>query len=147
MSRTVIFTKRSVLFVLLVSNSFNPLLAFEHKPYSIVKNKQQISSIEIDIKNILINSGLDVDAAQSKTDKLFKNTQYSAETLFRLYNTPELFTSKEMINEALSKYALFEKTLDFSSYSSLVGLVQSISLKPLDEKQLNAIKNISALNA
>lgn len=147
MIRIVFFTKRSVLFVLLVGNAFNPLLALEPKSHSIVKNKIQVSSIEIDIKNILINKGLDVEAAKSKVNKLFKNTDYRVDTLFHLYNTPELLTSKEILHDALAKYALYEKTLDISSYGSLVGLIQSTSLKPLDTIQLDAIRHISVLNS
>ena len=147
MIKIVFYTKRSVLFVLLASSAVNPLLALEPKPYSITKNKQQVSSVEIDIKNILVDKGMQKDVAQSKVKKMFKSSKYKAETISHLYNSPELFASKEKLNDALAKYALYEKSLDFGSYSSLIGLAQSISVEPLGQKQLETIKQIATLNS
>lgn len=147
MIRIVFLTKRSVLFVLLASSAINPLLAIEPKIYSITKDKQQVSSIEMNIKKVLIDNGMHKDVANSKVKKMFKLSKYKSGSLSHLYNSPEVFVSKEKLNETLAKYALYEKALDFSSYSSLVGLAQSISLKPLEQIHLDKIKHIAQLNA
>ncbi len=146
MVRIAFFTKRSVFFVLLVSNAINPLLAVEPKICSIVTNKQQESNMVLDIKNMLVERGLELDAAEAKASKLFNNSEYKADTLMRLCNTPELCISKDVLNNTLAKYALYEKELDFSSYSSLVALVQSVSAQPLNKQQFEAIEKIADLH-
>ncbi|EDZ62473.1 hypothetical protein SMGD1_2823 [Sulfurimonas gotlandica GD1] len=138
------FSKRSVLLILLTSSAFNPLLALQHEPYSIVKNTLQISNVKIDIRNILIGKGLDKDIAISKTNKLFFNHKHTANTLSDLYNYPEIFISKEKLNDVLATYALYEKHLDLSSYNSLVSLAQTVSLQSLSTKHLNTLKHLAA---
>lgn len=139
----IFFSKRSVLFILLTGSAFNPLLALPNEPYLITKSTLQISSVEIDIRNILIGKGLDKDIAISKTKKLFSNNKYRANSIFDLYNYPEIFISKEKLNDALAKYALYEKHLDLSSYKSLVSLAQTVSLKSLSSKHLNTLKYLA----
>ena len=143
MIHKIFFTKRSVLFILLTGSAFNPLLALQHEPYSIVKSTLQISSVEIDIRNILIGNGLDKDIAISKTNKLFFNNKHTSNTLYSLYNYPEIFISKDKLNDALAKYALYEKHLDLSSYNSLVSLAQTVSLQSLSSKHLNTLKSLA----
>ncbi|WP_373035469.1 hypothetical protein [Sulfurimonas sp.] len=143
MIHKIFFSKRSVLLILLTSSAFNPLLALHHEPYSIVKNALQISNVKIDIRNILMGKGLDKDIAISKTNKLFSNNKHTANTLSDLYNYPEIFISKEKLNDALAKYALYEKHLDLSSYNSIVSLAQAVSLQSLSSKHLNTLKHLA----
>lgn len=143
MIRIVVF-KRSVLFVLLVSSSVSPLLALPSQQSPTLKNKTQISPIFNDIKNVLANKGLDEDAAIKKVDKLFKDKKSISTKLSQLYNNLHISQSKDTIINALAKYALYEKSLDLNSHSSLVGFVQSITLKPLDKNQLAYISSLSS---
>lgn len=139
----ILFSKRSVLLILLTSSAFNPLLALPNQPYSIVKSTLQISSIEIDIGNILISKGLDKDIAVIKTNKLFFNNKYTANSISDLYNYPEIFISKEKLNDELAKYALYEKHLDLNSYNSMVSLAQAVSLQSLSTKHLSTLKHLT----
>ena len=139
-------TKRSMLFVLLVSNSVNPLLlALPQKPHPVVKNNRQALRISNEIKNILLNKGLDKEVAVSKVNKLFKNNRGKTNKLLDLCNNPEFSISKKNLNSTLSKYALHEKQLNLNSYSSLIGLVQSTKLQSLNKKQLDYISQITSI--
>jgi len=139
----IFFSKRSVLFILLTGSTFNPLLALPYEPYLTSKSTLQISSVKIEIRNKLIDKGLDKDIAISKTNKLFSNNKHAANSIFDLYNYPEIFISKEKLNDALAKYALYEKHLDLSSYKSLISLAQTVSLQPLTPKHLDTLKHLA----
>ncbi|WP_294966763.1 hypothetical protein [Sulfurimonas sp.] len=130
----ILFSKRSVLLILLTSSAFNPLLALPNQPYSIVKSTLQISSID---------KGLDKDIAVSKANKLFFNNKYTANSISDLYNYPEIFVSKEKLNDELAKCALYEKHLDLNSYNSMVSLAQAVSLQSLSTKHLNTLKHLT----
>ena len=146
MIRITFLTKGSMLFVLLVSNSVNPLLALPPKPNPIVKNNREISRVSNEIKSLLFNKGLDKEVAIKKVNKLFENSKHnSIDKLLHLYNNPELSISKERLNKTLSEYALHEKSLDLNSYSSLIGLVQSTMFQSLNKKQLDYINHIASL--
>jgi hypothetical protein len=138
-------TKRSLVIVFLVSNSFNPLLALPQKTNTTIENEQKSPSIYKDIQNILVNNGLENKTATDKLKKLLNNNQKStADKLLHLCND-SLSVTKEKLTEALSRYALLEKSLDLNSYGSIVGLLQSMSIFSLDKKQLEYVKKIASL--
>ena len=144
MIRITFFTKHTLLVILLASGTFNPLLALPLKKYSIVKKNQQNSNVSQKIQAILVDKGLDEEVALSKVNKLFKNS--NTDKLNHLYSSSNLSVSKENLNDALAKYALYEKNLDFNSYDSLLGLIQSTSLNRLNNKQLQYVKRIASLS-
>ena len=146
MLRITLLTKHSVFFVFLISNTVNPLLASAAQPISIVKNRQQRSSLYQDIINLLIQRGLDENVAVKKVKNLFKDSKTTSDNLSHLYNYPELFISKEKIDETLANYALHEKSFSASSYTSLIGLSQNILLQPLSNEQLDTVKHITSLS-
>ena len=66
MIQVKLFTQKSILVVLLVSNTMNPLLAFTGKAHPVIKRNQQVYSIFEKIKNVLLDKGLDENAAAEK---------------------------------------------------------------------------------
>jgi hypothetical protein len=139
----IILFKRSILFVLLISNSANPLLAVEPVTYTL-ENKKETPSVSREIKNLLVAKGLSEEQATHKANK-FLNTK----NLFKvshLYSNPNLGLSKEDVYNALTKYALYEKHLNLNSYDSLIGFVQRISLQPLDKQQLKYLSDLALLS-
>lgn len=90
----------------------------------------------------MIDKGLNEEVAFNKVSKLLKNS--NTDKLNHIYNSSELLISKEKLNNAFVKYALYEKNLDFNSYDSLIGLIQSASVDRLDNKQLRYVKQIAS---
>lgn len=140
-----VLTQRSVLVLFLAANAFNPLLALPLKSHPVVKRNQQVSSIFQKINNILQEKGLDSDAALQKVTALLEADAKTLDRLHYLYESPELFISKEQLVEELANYALFEKKLDLNSYDSLIGLAQSVLSRPLVQKEFNYLQQIPSM--
>ena len=86
MIKIQIFTQRSVLIVLLVSNAINPLLALPIKSHSITKRNQESISIFQKIKEILVQKGLDNDIALEKNDEIIPSkTKYNNKITISLW--------------------------------------------------------------
>lgn len=143
MIRIALLKKRSLFIILLASSTANPLLALPAKNHSIVKRNIKCSKLSQKIQDILVNKGLEKEAALRKTTKLFNSTKDFENKLQNIYNSPNLPISKEKINDALVQYALNEKNLDLGSYSGVLGLVQNASMKRLNTQELNDIKKIT----
>ncbi len=143
MIKIQIFTQRSVLIVLLVSSAINPLLAFPTKSHLLTEKSQEAINVFQKIKDTLIDKGLEDDIALEKTMKLFQAQKNTVERLKSLYESSELVISKEDLVNKLAKYALYEKKLDLNSYSSLIGLVQSVLSHPLNNKELNHLQEVT----
>lgn len=139
-----IFTQQSILVILLVSNTFNPLLAFPTKSHPLAKRNQQVSNIVQKVTNILVQKGLDHDAALEKATTLLQAQDYTLQKLNYLFQNSELTISQDELIEELAKYALYGKKLDLNSYSSLVGLTQSVLSRPLNKIELEHIQYINA---
>jgi len=143
MIRISLFKKRSLLVILLVGSTANPLFALPAKNNFVIKRDIKKINISQEIQNLLVDKGLEKDIALHKTDKLFKNSNNIENKLSRIYNSSNLGISKEKLDETLSRYALHEDSLDLNSYSGVLGLVQNVSLKKLDTIELNEIKKIA----
>jgi len=135
-----LFTQKSILVVLLVSNTVNPLLAFTGKEHPVIKRNQQVHSIFDKVKNVLVDKGLNEDAAIKKTIQLLHVENNRMKKLELLYSSSSFFLEKQKLIDTLAKYALYEKKLDLNSYSSLLGLAQSILSRPLNQNELTYIQ-------
>lgn len=141
-----LFKKRSLFIILLASSTANPLLALPKQSHPIIKRNVKSSYISQKIQDQLINKGLEQEIASKKINKLFQNNKNLEYKLNHIYNSSILSISKEKLNDTLGKYALYEKSLDLNSYSGILGFIQNISMKKLNEKELNAIKDIALLS-
>lgn len=143
MIKIAFFEKRSLFIILLASSTVNPLLALPAKNPSVIKRDIKSSKFSQNIQNLLVNKGLEKEIALKKTNKLFTSSENFENRLQHIYNSFKLSISKEKLNDALVKYALYEKSLDLNSYSGVLGFLQNISLQKLDDQQLSNIKKIA----
>ena len=138
-----ILTQQSVLVVFLLANAVNPLLALPNKVQTNVKRKQRTLDLHKELKNLLINKGLEGQVADAKSKKLLKNVE-NLSLLSKLYESSEFQLSKENILETLCKYALYEKTLELNSYSAHLGFLQHLLGRPLNNRELKELEQIAA---
>lgn len=143
MIRIRVIVQRSVLVVFLAANSFNPLLALSTKVPTTSKRNQKVVGLFQEIKNILINKGLNEDAAFKKTVKLLQGKDNIVEKIYNFKNASELSISHDRLTETLAKYALHEKDLQLDSYTSFIGFTQSILERPLNHNELKYIQKIA----
>ena len=138
--------KRSLFIILLASSTANPLLALPVKNHPIVKRNIKSSKQSQKIQDMLVNKGLEKEAALRKTNRLFNSSKDFENKLAKIYNSPVLSVSKEKISKALLQYALHEKSLDLESYSGVLGFIQNASMRKLNKQELNAVKEIALFN-
>lgn len=143
MLQITIFTKRSIFLAFLITHSVNPLLANSEDFKRISSSKQEVLNKYKELASILVSNGLEEKAAIKKVERLFGENENLSIQLSELSTNTLLSISKEEINEALAKYALFEKSCDLNSYSSLIGLVQSIKKEQLSSEQLDVLKDMT----
>ena len=109
-------------------------------------SKQQANSISALIANILFNRGIDKDKAL----EISKNCTHENDELFALTlhnfinNSP--FTQEEVL-QRLSTMALQRKSIDFSSYSSLIQLTQELNRNVLNKEFLSKLEDIASKNS
>lgn len=144
MTKILILTKRSFLIIFLFSNTISLLSAAPYPYDRFSYNRQTITDLHVDIKEKLISKGLQDDIAVKKIDKLFTCNKNAAYKLSRLSADSTLMLSKEKMVETLATYALFENSLNLSSYESVIGFVQRIN-PDLNKAQLSAIKRIASI--
>jgi len=141
----VIFFHRSLLVAILVGSSMTPLLAVPSKTFFVTKSKRQNLQIFHNVKDALTQKGLDEEASLYKVNKLFEKSANFTAKVSLLSKNPILSLSQESINNALVKYALYEKNLNLNSYSSLVSFVQNATSQPLNNEQLQYLSSVSSL--
>jgi len=108
--------------------------------------KQQSNSISTNIARTLVKRGID----ENKALEIAQNCTNANEDLSSimvsnyLHNTD---TTQEAFYDELSKLALLRKKADFSSYSFLVKLTQSLNKAPLKSENLKKLEEISTNNS
>lgn len=106
---------------------------------------QQANSISSRIANILHNRGIDKD----KAVEISQNFIHEKEELFALtlhtFVNNSTFTQEEVL-ERLSIMALQKRTVDFSSYASLVRLAQELKINSFNKALLSNLEEISSKN-
>ena len=136
-------TQRSILVILLVSNTIHPLFAFSDKTHHESKKSQQISKIFEKIKNLLVDKGLNEDVAIKKTRKLLAAQQKSIKKLEILCANGNFLNEKSKLFDTLATYALHERSLDINSYSSLIGLAQNVLSRPLRKSEKEYLQEVT----
>ena len=136
-----VITQQSVLIIFLISNSLNPLLALPTKAPISKKRNQKTVNVFQEIQNILVEKGLDNDAALEKTKKLLYTKQNTIEKLQYL-NSGKLHIPQKELLETLAKYALYEKELNLNSYGDLLSFYQNILNRSLNHEEKEYIENI-----
>lgn len=122
MTRILVITQRSFLFIFLISANSYALSEPKYLPSA----KEQKQNLFYELSTYLNNKGLEENVAQQKVHKLLESSPQLSQKVQQLSKLGSINLTKEMLFEKLSEYALFEKKCDLNSYSGLVGFVQKI---------------------
>lgn len=144
----VLLNSRTALIILLMGNS--ALSTLEAMPLETTKfdsTYQLIDSTHKSIAELLEAQGLEKTIALKRARSLFSSEDKNIEVkLHHLQTHSTLALSREEIDKALAKRALYQRPLRLDTYASLVGFLQEIKSHPLDNKMLDAIDQITTLN-
>jgi hypothetical protein len=111
----------------------------------VITYKQQENSIASTLANILYKRGIEKEKALEISQKFAsENEELFALMLNNLLNMSSL--PKEKVLEQLSTMALQRKSVDFTSYASLIQLTQKLQAYALSEKQLHLLEQIAGKN-
>jgi hypothetical protein len=112
----------------------------------ILTTKQQSNSISTQIANNLYKRGIDEDKAmQISKEFTHENEELFAIMLHNLIHGSSL--SQEALLKELTTMALQKKSIDFTSYSSLIGLVQRMQGHGLDKTTLSHLEEVATKNS
>ena len=149
MKHTILFNTRTAFVVLLLGNTAFSLQALPLTPVRTGVNHKSKSenSVYKNIAELLEAKGLEKSAASEKAKQLFGAKTKNIEVkLHHIQSHPALSLSVEEINQALTRRALFEKPLNLDAYDSLVGFIQEIKGRSLEQNALEAVQQITMLN-
>lgn len=107
--------------------------------------KQQSNSISNKIANTLYRRGIEADKAQELSQTIINVDEELFAFMVQTYAISTGITLDEIYHQ-LGKMALAKKQVDFSSYSFLLKLSQTIKKEHLTNKDLKNIENITTRN-
>jgi len=107
--------------------------------------KQKSNSISNQIANTLYNRGIEIKKAHELSHNLINVDEELFSFMVQTYSNETGIELNE-INHELGKLALNKKSVDFSSYSFLLKLSQTIKKEHLTTAELQVIENISTKN-
>ncbi len=109
-------------------------------------SKQQSNSISTNIAKTLARRGIEDDKALEIAQSFTNEDEELLPAMISNYLHHTDIKQKELFNE-LGRLALLRKKADFSSYSFLVKLTQSLHKIQIDDKQLKTLSQISTYNS
>jgi len=107
--------------------------------------KQQTNSISSQIANTLFNRGIELEKAQELSHNIITVDEELFSFMIQTYSNETGIQLNEIYHE-LGKLALSKKNVDFSSYSFLLKLSQTIKKEHLTATELQLIENICTKN-
>jgi len=108
--------------------------------------KQQSNSTSTKIARTLVKRGINEDKALEIAQNFTSENEDLLSIMVSNY-LHHIDTTQETFYNELSKLALLRKKADFSSYSFLVKLTQSLNKSPLTSKNLKKLEEISTNNS
>ncbi len=99
------------------------------------------------ISELLQAKGVNPEVAIVRAKEVFG--EESEKASLYLHNLQHCFNTETMqkVYDFISHKALLREAIQFSSYDSLLGMLQHVSVSPLSEPELKQIKRISQANA
>jgi len=142
--------KQLVIFTVLISNIvFTAVLSADVKEENRVQ-EVQTHTREVNVCNAvsrqLIDKGLDKEIAQQRVLKYLKHNEYANSLMMQNIVTEFDELSHADVISYLSNSVLFQKSVDLSSYSDLVALMQRNNILAYDKLTLERIEKISIEN-
>ncbi|MDM5271548.1 hypothetical protein PGH07_05125 [Sulfurovum sp. zt1-1] len=125
--------------------ALNPLMG-ETVENRIGYSKVNHSSIISSIAKILLNRGLEEDAAKLIASELID--EEDGVLLSMMINSLENhdIVTKDEVLSYLSQAALHKQKLDFKSYDQLIGMVEKIKQKPIDDITRHKLRELAKVN-
>ena len=112
-----------------------------------VNIKIQNNSISNSIASMLRKRGLDEDAAQKIANSFIGEDEARFAIMLRNLENGCSILNKNEVLEYLSHSALQKRAVDFTSYSSLIGMVQKIKNKALEPNTMRELENVANKNS
>ena len=138
------FDKRSIFVMSILGNIARPVVIAPINATTISQKRKNISTLHKEIVNKLIQKGLEPEAAEKKVKKLLANVDNEViNKLYYLQEHPDLLLSIDQLHKILAQQALFEQAIDFEDHISLAGLLQSVRGRPLSQKEVQALRDIT----
>jgi len=138
--------KTYILYSVLVATalSVNPLYATKLSVTPIQTNKR--NSLSFGIAKILYNRGINSDSAIKISENFFADTTEDFFVMIKNIEDISSSLNEDDIMEYLSSLALQRKTIDLSSYDSLVKMFQSIKQVTPSKNNLEELHSIAKVN-
>lgn len=137
---------RTALIVILSSTLFVPPINAKNIETR-NERKAQTDDILFQVSTYLEDNGLDKEVALEKVSTLFGPHHPGLQRhVLNLASHSGLDIEYARLIEVCSKRALYGRSIDFSNYHSLTGLVQDIKGIVLSESQRHAIHEVALLN-
>jgi hypothetical protein len=128
----------------------NLTISLQAIPLDFVREEKTLSqseSAEMRISRLLQERGLEPAAADAKARKLFRSdARCAAAGIKHLGERLGERLPAPVLDDALARRALFEKSVDLASADSLAALVHEASGVAPDEQTLNLLHDVAAVN-
>ncbi|MEA2072326.1 MAG: hypothetical protein U9O86_01980 [Campylobacterota bacterium] len=108
--------------------------------------KQRTNSISNQVASTLYRRGIDENVAKELSESILNNTDEELFALLTKNYANDSGIKLEEIYTELGKLALQRKNVDFSSYSFLLKLTQSIKKESLSKDELEVLEAVSTKN-
>jgi len=142
--------KQLVIFTVLISNIvFTAVLSADVREDNKVQEVQtQIAEVNVcnAVSRQLIDKGLDKEIAKQKVLKYLKHNEYANSLMIKNIVTQFDELSYANVISYISNSLLFQKSVDLSSYSNLIALIQRTNMLSHDSFTLKKIEKISIEN-
>ncbi|MEA1920209.1 MAG: hypothetical protein U9N52_10240 [Campylobacterota bacterium] len=99
-----------------------------------------------ELKERLIDRGLDEDAASALAEKTFKNSDIFTSIQIHNYLATIETVDYDALMDHMVTRALFEKETDFGSYDSLVAMTRDLKSHYLEKETLEKLSQVSLVN-
>ena len=124
--------------------ALNPLMG-ETVENRIGYSKVNHSSIITSIANILHNRGLEEDAAKAIASEFVNEEDEMLLAMMGSLENYDIVTKDEML-AYFAQAALHKQKFDFKSYDQLIGMVEKIKQKPIDDITRKKLRELAEVN-
>ena len=124
--------------------ALNPLMG-ESVESRVGYNKVNHSSVVSSIAKILHNRGLEENAAEMIASELVNEDDSMLLALMHNLENHNIATKDEVL-VYLSQLALHKQKPDFKSYDQLIGMVEKIKQKPIDDITRKKLRELAEVN-
>lgn len=140
--------KHNILTITLIISglALNPVMGENTDLRKIAYSKVNHTFIVTGISNILQDRGVEAKAAESMASALVDEKDGMLLTAIAYSLEHHKIVTKDEILAYLSQAALHKRKLDFNSYDQLIGMVEKIKQKPIDDHTRKKLRELANVN-